>query len=361
MYNIMQTTGDIMPTTNNFKELSMEGFVTIILDGGERADEAMYYLLQHILYQPLRRRYERAQHLLLDGFDDILDDFFFHLRDGSAICSGPDKAGEGTGGDAGNAHPASDNQLSYPSLRRIRNRQAFVQWMLRTFRNYLNVRIDKESPFVRSGIPADSLSASGPSHPYDNSTDNAPGDPYSRSSFNSADFYASSSILTDEQKLSTASNLLAYAHQVLSPREGFILLRSLLTMLDKRQSLPNEEMAEVLGMTNVTYRVTVHRMKERLAQFRARLLQGEPLRLDEAHRQMAQRINEDFLHLYPTLSYYYTQSIGTLDPGHADAVNRLRQAHLAATGDLLHEPAVSYEARYSKAAVWNLVERVIGE
>jgi hypothetical protein len=205
------------------------------------------------------------------------------------------------------------------------------------------------------------LSASGPSHPYDNSTDNAPGDPYSRSSFNSADFYASSSILTDEQKLSTASNLLAYAHQVLSPREGFILLRSLLTMLDKQQSLPNEEMAKALGMTDVTYRVTVHRMKERLAQFRARLLQGEPLRLDEAHRQMAQRINEDFLHLYPTLSYYYTQSIGTLDPGHADAVNRLRQAHLAATGDLLHEPAVSYEARYSKAAVWNLVERVIGE
>ena len=327
----MQTTGDIMPTTNNFKELSMEGFVTIILDGGERADEAMYYLLQHILYQPLRRRYERAQHLLLDGFDDILDDFFFHLRDGSAICSGPDKAGEGTGGDAGNAHPASDNQLSYPSLRRIRNRQAFVQWMLHTFRNYLLMRTAKETPPTLIELDPDSA--------------------------HNAD--ASPSILTDELKLSFASDLLAYAHQELPPRDGFILLRSLLTMLDKRQALPNEEMAEALGMTDVTYRVTVHRVKDRLTRYRAHLLQGKPIHLDEPHRQMAQRINEDFLHLYPTLLYYYTLSINSLDPDRANAVNRLRQYHLATTGDLLHEPAVSYGAKYSKAVLWNLMERFL--
>ena len=314
-----------------FANVPVADFVGIILDGGEQADEAMYFLLQHVLYLPLKRLYEKVQNQLFDDFDDILNDFFFHLRDGNTIGSGHNRTDDETGGNVGDAQPASDYRRPYPSLRRIRNRQAFVQWMLHTFRNYLVVRIAKEAPPTLIELDPDS-------------THNAD---------------ASPSILTDEQKLSFASDLLAYAHQELPPRDGFILLRSLLTMLDKRQSLPNEEMAEALGMTDVTYRVTVHRVKDRLTRYRARLLQGKPIHLDEPHRQMAQRINEDFLHLYPTLLYYYTLSINTLVPDHADAVKRLRQYHLATTGDLLHEPAVSYEAKYSKAVLWNLMERFL--
>ena len=314
-----------------FAETPIPDFVGIILSGGKCADEAMYYLLQHVLYLPLKRRYEKVQHQLVDDFDDILNDFFFHLRDGSATFSRLDKAAEETGGDVGNAYPTSDNQLPYPSLRRIRNRQAFVQWMLHAFRNYLILRATKEEPPVLIELNPDIVS--------------------------NADI--PTSILTDEQKLTTASNLLAYALQEMPPRDGFILLRSLLSMLDKRRSLPNEEMAEALGMNDVTYRVTVHRVKERLAQFLTRLLKGDPLHLDDLHQQMAQRINEDFLHLYPTLLYYYTQSIDTLDPDRADAVRRLRQNHTDSSGSLLHDPAVPYEARYSKASLWNLVERFL--
>jgi DNA-directed RNA polymerase specialized sigma24 family protein len=321
----------IEQTKAPFAEVPIADFVDIILDGGERADEAMYYLLQHILYLPLRRRYETVQHLLFDDFDDILNDFFFHLRDGSTIGCGHNRTAEETGGNVGDVHYASDYQRSYPSLRRIRNRQAFVQWMLHTFRNYLLMRTAKETPPTLIEFDPDSA--------------------------HNAD--ASPSILTDEQKLSFASDLLAYAHQELPPRDGFILLRSLLTMLDKRQALPNEEMAEALGMTDVTYRVTVHRVKDRLTRYRAHLLQGKPIHLDEPHRRMAQRINEDFLHLYPTLLYYYTLSINSLDPDRANAVNRLRQDHLAKTGDLFHEPAVSYGAKYSKAVLWNLMERFL--
>lgn len=320
----------IEKTKAPFANVPVADFVGIILDGGERADEAMYFLLKHVLYLPLRRLYEKVQNQLFGDFDDILNDFFFHLREGDAIRNGQNRATVETGGNVGDAHPASDKQLPYPSLRRICNRQAFVQWMLHTFRNYLVVRIAKEAPPTLIELDPDSA--------------------------HNAD--ASPSILTDELKLSFASDLLAYAHQELPPRDGFILLRSLLTMLDKRQSLPNEEMAEALGMTDVTYRVTVHRVKDRLARYRARLLQGKPIHLNEPHRQMAQRINEDFLHLYPTLLYYYTLSINSLDPDRADAVKRLREYHLATTGDLLHEPAVPYKARPSKATLWNLLERV---
>lgn len=321
----------IEETKTPFAEVPIADFVGIILGGGERADEAMYFLLKHVLYLPLRRLYEKVQNQLFGDFDDILNDFFFHLREGDAIRNGQNRATVETGGNVGDAQPASDYRRPYPSLRRIRNRQAFVQWMLHTFRNYLVVRIAKEAPPTLIELDPDSAS--------------------------NAD--VPSSILTDEQKLSFASDLLAYAHQELPPRDGFILLRSLLTMLDKRQSLPNEEMAEALGMTDVTYRVTVHRVKDRLARYRTRLLQGKPIHLDEPHRRMAQRINEDFLHLYPTLLYYYTLSINTLVPDHADAVKRLRQDHLAKTGDLFHEPAVSYGAKYSKAVLWNLMVRFL--
>ena len=357
--NLKMTT--IMQTKDSFKEVPIASLVGIILDGGERADEAMYYLLRHRLYLPLKRRYEIFQHLLPDDFDDVLDDFFLYLRDGNDqsrgsdqtdgedpsggidLSCGEDQSSEenlsseenqssndgGTGGNTEQPEPTGGKRV--PSLRRIRNREAAVQWLLHTFRNYLILRTDREGPLTRSRISADSISVSG----------SAP------------------SILTDEDKLSFASDLLAYALQKMSPRDGFILLRTLLTMLDKRQSLPNEGMAEALGMTDVSYRVAVHRVRDRLTRYRTRLLQGEPFHLDSPHRRMSQRINEGFLHLYPTLLSFYDQCVGALSPDLADAVSRLRQSHFDSTGSLLHESAAPYGRRYSKAALWNLVERLL--
>ena len=331
-----------MQTNDAFTLVPVPGIVGIILDGGERADEAMYYLLRQCLYLPLKRRYEIFQHRLLDDFDDILDDFFFYLRDGGDRHCGDDQSDEDdqpdgceqTYGDVGDrecSEPESEDRSPYPSLRRIRNREASVQWLLRTFRNYLAKRADREETLSSTGLDPDCV----------------------------PDADVPTSILTDEEKLTFASNLLAYALQELPPRDGFILLRSLLALLNKGKSLPNEEMAEALGMSDISYRVSVHRVKSHLARYRTRLLQGGPLRLDGPHREMAQRIHEDFLNLYPTLLHYYTQSINTLVPDRADAVNRLRQCHLTATGNLLHEPTAPYEGSYSKAALWNLMERLL--
>ena len=72
-----------MQSTNSYKEVPIADFVQIILDGGEQADEAMYYLLRQRLYPQLRKRFEVFHNQLLDGFDDVLVDFFFYLRDGN--------------------------------------------------------------------------------------------------------------------------------------------------------------------------------------------------------------------------------------------------------------------------------------
>ena len=157
-------------------------------------------------------------------------------------------------------------------------------------------------------------------------------------------------MLTDEQKLSIASCLIAYAHQELSPRDSFIFLRMLLTMLNKRQTLPNAEMALVLGMSDISYRVTVHRLKCNLAKHRANLLQGEPLTLDDQHRQMAKHINDDFLHLYPTLLDYYNQSLDQLNC--ADAIKQLRQKYYETSGNMLHEFNTLSPVKLSISAFW---------
>lgn len=290
-----------MRSTTRFKEVPIADFVNIILNGGEQADEAMYYLLRQRLNPQLGKRFEVFHNRLSDGFDDVLIDFFFYLRDGNH----------------------NNDASPYPSIRRIRNRETFGGWILNTFRNYLSVRASKEGQLIYSDLDFNGIAG-----------DDDP-----------------TSILTDEQKLSLASQIIAYAHQVMAPRDSFIFLRSLLTLLNKQQALPNDAVAKALGMTDIAYRVTVHRIKGSLTKYRTRLLQGERLPLNEEHREMARCINDDFTHLYPTLYHYYEHVIDTLDS--AAAIRKFREEYLAATGTEVHEPEAVYATTLSPSALWN--------
>lgn len=298
---------DLMKKLASYDEIPVSEFVDIIMEGGERADEAMYYLLHQRLNRQLHSRFEPYQHQLTSDFDDIVGDFFLYLREGKD----------------------DENHEAYQSVRRIRKRDSFESWMLSTFRNYLSTRAAKELQISSMVMPNESIS----------------------------DEEVSPSLLTDERKLDIASHLIAYAHQELPPRDGFIFLRSLLTMLNKQLALPNDEMAKALGMTDIAYRVSVHRMKCRLAKHRTLLLRGEPLALDEAHLLMAQRINDDFVHLYPTLMQYYGQTLDALQS--ADAVRQLRQDYLDASHLVLHEPESSYSTAPSVAAFWMRLSRFL--
>ena len=289
------------------KETSNTDFVDIILSGGEEADEAMYNLLHQHLNHQLKQQFKAYHNQLLDDFEDIVVDFFLYLREG--------KEGDG--------------QQSYQSLRCIEKRESFEPWILNTFRNYLSGRAYKEAKVICMEL----------------STENV------------TDSDVSSSLLTDERMLTIASNLIAYAHQKLSPRDRFIFLRTLLSLLNKRQALPNESMAKALGMTDISYRVTVYRMKCHLAEYLTQLLDGECFRLDDKHQQMAQQINDDFTHLYPTLLGYYSQAIDSLNC--SEAVKQLRQEYYLTTGDMMHEPEPSYSTSLTIEAFWNKLNRFL--
>ena len=290
---------------NPFAGIATPDFVDIILREGDKSDEAMYYLLHQRLTHQLRERYEVCQQQLNDAFEDVLEDFFLYLREGENGM----------------------NRLPYQSLRRIKKKDSFETWLLSTFRNYLNNRATAEEKLFHSSNPS-----------------NIPDE-------------AKETMLSDEQILTSASQLIAYAHQVFYPRGRFIFLRSLLTMLNKQKALPNEKVAQALGMTDISYRVTVHRMKCNLSRFRQRLLLGERLRLDEEHQLIAHQIYDEFSHLYPILLTYYTQTIDTLKC--ADAIKRLRQEYYEATGLLAHEPEASCAVVVSISFFWERLNRML--
>ena len=290
-----------------FAGLTIPQFLDIILHDSQQSDEAVYFLLHHRLNRPLSDIYDTYQRHLPDDLEDIVEDFFLYLREGK---------------DGRNRYP-------YQSLRDIKRKEAFETWMLKTFRNYLSNRTDKVDRITCADSTIDCLPANS----------------------------STTSALTDEQKLFVAAHLIAYALQVFYPQGRFIFLRSLLTMLNKKQALPNEDVAEALGMTAVSYRVTVHRMKCNLSKFLRRLQQGERLRLDDKHQQIAQHIYDDFTHLYPTLLAYYTQAIDTLKC--ADAIKKLRQNYYEATGMMAHEPELDDPTQTTIKAFWNKLNRTL--
>ena len=294
-------------TDSQFVEVAIPDFVDIILEGGERGDEAMYYLLHQRLERQLRGRFEVYQHQLLDDFEDVVEDFFLYLREGKSGWS----------------------KTPYQSLRRIRKKESFESWMLNTFRNYLTVRAETENQLASTSLQEENVSV----------TDKT------------------SSLLTDERKLIIAANLIAYAHQTLYPRDRFVFLRTLLTILNKQQALPNGEMASALGMSVLAYRVCVHRLKGKLSYIRTCLLRNDMLPLDDLHRQMAQHINSDFTHLYPTIGRYYVLSIDDLKC--ANAVKRLRQEYYEATGQMLHESESVYSLAPKISAFWTRLSKVL--
>ncbi len=291
-----------------FAGIPVPDFVEIILKGD---DEAMYYLLHERLNHQLQARYEAYNNHLLDDYEDVIDDFFLYLRE--------------------------SGRYPYQALQRIKKKEAFETWLLNTFRNYLSNRAEVEGRVFSSQGNCEAHWMQG------NCEAHLP--------------IMGEGGICDDEKINVVSLLIAYAHQVFYPRGRFIFLRSLLTMLNKQRAVPNKEMAKALDMSDLAYRVAVYRMKQNVRHFRERLLKGETLRLDDEHQQMADSINCDFIHLYPTLFRIYMECIDTLKT--STAVKNLRQQYLEERGFVVHEPDADSPIRVRIPAFWEKLNRWI--
>ena len=302
-----------------FAGVPVSDFVEIILKGD---DEAMYYLLHDRLKHQFQERYEVCKYYLCDDYEDVIDDFFLYLRESGSY--------------------------PYELLKGIKKRESFETWLLNTFRNYLSNRAEAEGRRISSQPNCEAhwsvLKPNCEAH-------------WSvlKPNCEAHAMMAGEGGVSNEEKIRVVSELIAYAHQVFYPRGRFIFLRSLLTMLNKQKAVPNREMAEALDMSDLAYRVAVYRMKQNVRHFRERLLKGEALRLDDEHRQMADNINSDFMHLYPMLFRIYLECIETLKTG--KAVKDLRQQYLEERGYAVHEPDADRPTRVRIPSFWEKLNR----
>ena len=284
---------------NDFKNITAAQLLDIILQGNEQSDEAMYYVLKERVRERLKEKFKAHERVFFEEFEDVVDDFFLYLREGNGRKLEP-----------------------YHALRSIVNKDAFEGWLVNTFRNYLtnrgNAEVECYALNEAQMAPSESANAS------------------------------------QEELIHKAAQLIAYSHQVFLPRGRFIFLRSLLTILNKANALPDDEMAVALGMSHTHYRVTAHRMKKNVLKFRLRIDSGEHLRLDDDHKVMAARIDDDFCSLYPTLINYYNSTLQQLKQ--EPAITALREKHYNLTGLMLHECEKEYR-KLKVNAFWNKLNR----
>ena len=132
----------------------------------------MYYLLHDRLKFPLHERYEAYRNNFYDDYEDVIDDFFLYLRE--------------------------SGRYPFQSLQRIKKKESFETWLLNTFRNYLNNRVETEGRAISSQRNCEAHS-----------------------------LIAGEGSVGDEEKIRVVSQLIAYAYQVFYPRGRFIFLRSL--------------------------------------------------------------------------------------------------------------------------------------
>lgn len=270
---------------NNFNNINSSRLLNIILLGDKQSDEAMYYLLHDRLYKKLEDKFNVQSNKNNEDLADVLDDFFLYLREGKG----------------NSVHP-------YSILLTIKNKGAFEAWIVSTFRNFLYNKFGKKQYTLvheQRNLMAED--------------DNAQ---------------------EKEELISNASILIAYSHQSLTPRNQFLFLRIILTMLNRGNALPDKDMAEAMGMSHVLYRVTTHRIMQSVAKHKKNIKSGVKLNLDSYHTAMAESINNDFDTLYSTLIRYYDSTLSRLE--NVSAIRKLRKEYYNTTGVMLHEDIADY-------------------
>ena len=266
-----------------YENYSAPDYYDAVMAMTEQASEAVYYLLRKRLVRAFGRVFQLHGFGLDDHFDDTIDDFFLYLYD------------------RGDGRP-------FAIFETVREREAFFGWMVGTYRNFLLNKAKDEMKRREMMEEAQAKAGEG-GHAH-----------------------------TDENLMNFIATAIAYADQELAPRNRFIFYRMLLSIIDQKLSLPQELVAQAMGMNPVTYRVCVNRLKTRLSDDVTCLEAGQRLPLDDTHQLMRNRLFRGFDQLYDTLLPYYETALQALSS--AMEINELRDGYTE--GITMHE-----ESQYS--------------
>ena len=250
------------------------------LDIGSR-DNALYRVLTESLRPRLQRRFRAYEKRTPFAFEDALQEFFLYLR-----------------GDGNNA---------YSIFRELRDASAADAWLVTAFRNFVSKKSRYGVPAVAGDIPD----------------------------------LSDCSVTPQDEQQKVLSTMIAYCYQELPLVQRFVFMRMILTYLDRDRALPQKDVALVLGLSHIYYRVLCNRVKVFALQVKGRILAGERLLLNMNALEMRDRLDADFGGWYDLLSFYYAETIAQFTQ--AEEINTLRNSYATESSDMmLHDVDVEY-------------------
>ena len=268
--------------------------IALVLDGEvdiEARDNALYRVLTGSLRPRLLRRFRAYEKRAPFAFEDALQEFFLYLR-----------------GDANNA---------YSIFRELKDASAADAWLITTFRNFVSKKSRYGVRAVAMDIP---------------------------------DLSDCSSRPQDEQQ-KVLSTMIAYCYQELPLVQRFVFMRIILTYLDRDRALPQKDVALVLGLSHVYYRVLCNRVKAFALQVKGRILAGELLLLNMNALEMRDRLDADFGGWYDLLSSYYAETINQFTQ--AEEINAMRYSYATDSPDMVLHDGEDFPAYTPKLSEFN--------
>lgn len=120
-----------------------------------------------------------------------------------------------------------------------------------------------------------------------------------------------------------------------TPVGRFILIRWLLTVLERERAIAQEPIAAALGLKAVTYRVGTARQKQKLRETLRSRQSGKGATTDKSIGVMSRHLADEFDNLYECLAGYYDECIASLPQ--ASEIQELRRLLSRGQEKLLHE------------------------
>jgi len=254
-----------MNKTMSFKQIPIPEFLPIILRCTQRGDEALYYLLTDRMESRLYSKYIKYKDMLDEDFSEMLDSFYLYLHD---------------------YHPKKSTlQRPYQLLHSIRQPSCFGAWLVKTFNYFLNNQ-------AKATIMT-------PNH-------------FDLSVLKDEQHMVTDSVAEREREYWYASKQIAYCLQIFSPLQRYILIRKLLTILNKRMRIDNRIICSAMNITPISYKVMTHRLMSKLWSVHRRAESGEQLPLKKDYLTLAAEIYDHFHNIYPFLLNLYRRYLDDL-------------------------------------------------
>lgn len=236
-----------------YSSTSISDFKKLILARNHDSDEAAFYLLQYAINDDLRKIYSIRQPE--EEFQDTLSDFFIYLRNGKK----------------------NDNNRPYECLEGIRFWEAFKGWIIKSYSHYLVDKITAE---------------------------NNRKDVYDKVAHQPITKYTSEHDLYIRYLGVFFSDINA----IFDARERFIFYRSMLTKLNKKEVIDNEDMAQAMGISYSNYRQIEHRTNLR-AKTCLQDIKRSGASIKAKNEPLAKRVELDFENITEIIHDLYKETL----------------------------------------------------